>query len=359
MRGDAASAYDSIAALTSIGPIEVDFPLADGTLTKRKLTAGMLEADAFYALYGPDDRATFLRALAAGSRGDLLPLLRLAYYNLEIDPQTLVGSPDPTWYGAAYYAVTCSDYGEGTADGDETAKQVIEKAKAFAPRAPRLLNSYYVERLACAYWPKRGPNERPKPYAGGEFPTLILNADTDPITPITMSQAVMDNAQNAYLVTMAGGPHVIWGRELPCPDEIVFKLMFDGTEPEAREQICRQDFIGNYRKLTLTDPAAVDPALIGRGVELEIRELPEIDNWDGAIRSRWVQRRRQDRRGRGRRRNGIHFHEMRDVAECRFGRHGHRYRRRRQQSRPHAADSPSAAPIRDSSPSGTTTKPMR
>ena len=58
-------------------------------------------------------------------------------------------------------------------------------------------------------------------------------------------------------------------------------LMFDGTEPEAREQICRQDFIGNYRKLTLTDPAAVDPALIGRGVELEIRESPEIDNWDG------------------------------------------------------------------------------
>ena len=89
MRGDATSAYDGIAALTSIGPIEVDFPLADGTITKRKLTAGMLEADAFYALYGPDDRATFLRALAAGSRGDLLPLLRLAYYNLEIDPQTL------------------------------------------------------------------------------------------------------------------------------------------------------------------------------------------------------------------------------------------------------------------------------
>jgi pimeloyl-ACP methyl ester carboxylesterase len=281
MRGDAISAYDSIAALTSIGPIEVDFPLADGTITKRKLTAGMLEADAFYALYGPDDRATFLRALAAGSRGDLLPLLRLAYYNLEIDPQTLIGAPDPTWYGAAYYAVTCSDYGEGTADGDETARQLIEKAKAFAPRAPRLLNSYYLERLACAYWPKRGPSERPKPYGGGEFPTLILNADTDPITPVTMAQAVLDNAQNAYLVTMMGGPHVIWGRELPCPDEIVFSLMFDGTEPEAREQICRQDFIGNYRKLTLTDPADVDPALIGRGVELEIRESPEIDNWDG------------------------------------------------------------------------------
>jgi hypothetical protein len=27
------------AALTSIGPIEVDFPLADGTITKRKPTA--------------------------------------------------------------------------------------------------------------------------------------------------------------------------------------------------------------------------------------------------------------------------------------------------------------------------------
>ena len=282
MHGDAAEVYDMLAAEVAKAPIEIDFPLADGSFTKRKFTAGMLEADAFYALYGPDDRATFLRALAAASRSNLLPLLRLAYSNLEIDPQTQEGAADPGWYGAAYYAITCSDYGEGTADGDETARQVIAKAKAFAPQAPRLLNSYYVERLACAYWPKRGPNERPKPYAGGEFPTLLLNADTDPITPITMSDSVFDHAENAFLVTMQGGPHVIWGRGLSCPDEIVYALMFDGTEPEAKEQLCSQDFIGEYTKLTLTDgKGAADPFAVARAVETEIAQSPELYSWDG------------------------------------------------------------------------------
>jgi hypothetical protein len=290
------------------------------------------------------------RALAA-SRGDLPPL-RLAYYNLEIDPQTMTGAPDPTWYGAAYYAVTCSDYGEGTADGDETARQIIEKAKAFAARAPRLLNSYYVERLACAYWPKRGPNERPKPYAGGEFPTLILNADTDPITPVTMAQAVMDNAQNAYLVTMMGGPHVIWGRELPCPDEIVFKLMFDGTEPEAREQISPPGLHRQLSKLTLTDPADVDPALIGRGWNSRDQEYGDRQLDSETARGR-LQRRRQDRRNCRRCRDGIHFHEMRDVAGHRSGRHGDRYRGRRQQPRPHPADR------RQRRPSGTVHLPAQ
>jgi pimeloyl-ACP methyl ester carboxylesterase len=282
MRGDAAEIYDTLAATVAEGPVEIDFPLADGTFTKRKLTSGMLEADGFYALYGPDDRATFLRALAAASRSNLVPMLRLSYSNLEIDPQTLIGAPDPTWYGAAYYAITCSDYGEGTADGDETARQVMEKAKAFAPRAPRLLNSYYVERLACAYWPKRGPNERPKPYAGGEFPTLVLNADTDPITPITMARAVFDHAENAYLVTMKGGDHVIWGRGFTCPDEIAFNLLFDGTEPEAREQICEENFIGEYTRLTLTEQdAAAEPFAVGRAVQAEIEQSPEIYGWDG------------------------------------------------------------------------------
>jgi pimeloyl-ACP methyl ester carboxylesterase len=279
MQGDASAAYDALAAKL---PVEVVFPRGDGTTVKRQLTSAMLEANAFYALYGPDDRAAFLRALAAASRGELLPMLHLAYSNLAVDPETEEGTPDPSWFGAAYYAVTCTDYGEGTADGEETARAVIEGAKAFAPRAPRLLRAYFAERLACAFWPKRGSNERPKPFAGGEFPTLILNADADPITPITMSYAILDNAKNSYMVAMQNGPHVIWGRGLSCPDEIVFALMFDGTPPEDKEQVCRQDLIGGYTPLTLTDAAAAGDAFqVARAVEIETAQSPELANWDG------------------------------------------------------------------------------
>ena len=279
MQGDAAAVYDALAAKA---PVEIDYPRGDGTIVKRKLTPAMLDANAFYALYGPDDRATFLRALAAASRGELLPMMRLAYSNLAVDPETEEGVADPNWFGAAYYAITCTDYGEGTADGEATARAVIERAKAFAPRAPRLLRSYFAERLACAFWPKRGPNERPKAYAGGDFPTLILNADADPITPITMSYAILDDAKNGYMVAMKNGPHVIWGRGLSCPDEIVFALMFDGTTPEDKEQVCSQELIGSYTALTLTDAAAAGDAFqMARAVETEIAQSPELADWDG------------------------------------------------------------------------------
>jgi pimeloyl-ACP methyl ester carboxylesterase len=279
MQGDAAAAYDS---LMKRAPIEVDFPLGDGTVAKRQLTRAMLDANAFYALYGPDDRATFLRALAAASRGQMLPMVRLAYSNLAVDPATEEGVADPTWFGAAYYAITCTDYGEGPADSEAAAREILERAKAFAPKAPRLLRAYFAERLACAFWPKRGPAERPKPYVGGEFPTLILNADADPITPITMSYAILDQAKNAYMVAMRNGPHVIWGRGLTCPDEIVFGLMFDGTIPEAQEQVCTQDLIGAYTPLTLGEtPDADDVFRVARALETEIAQSPELANWDG------------------------------------------------------------------------------
>jgi pimeloyl-ACP methyl ester carboxylesterase len=279
MQGDAAAVFGSVAAKL---PIAVDFPLGDGTRTTRQLTAGLLEAGGFYALYGPDDRAAFLRALAAASHGQYLPLLRLAYSDLAIDPATERGEPDPTWYGAAYYAITCSDYGEGPADGEAAAREIIERAKAFAPYAPRLLRAYFSERLACAFWPKRGPKERPRPYAGGDFPTLILNGDADPITPISMSYAILDRAKNAYMVAMKNGPHVIWGRGLDCPDEIVFNLLFDGVVPESKEQVCRQDLIGRYRALTLTKAgAADDPFQVAQAVETEIDRSPQLAGWDG------------------------------------------------------------------------------
>lgn len=283
MTGDAAKVYDDLAARLAQAPIELDFPKADGSVVKRRLTDRMLETNAFYSLYGPDDRATFLRALAAASRGQLLPMLRLAYSNLSIDPETEQGVADPAFFGAAYYAITCTDYGEGGADRDANARQILTEAAAMAPRAPRLLRDFYVERMACAYWPERGGVARPKPFAGGNYPTLILNGDADPITPITMSYSVFDHVKNGYLVTMHGGPHVIWGRGLTCPDEIVYSLLFDGTLPEAKEQACRQDLIGAYEPLTLTNPDdAEDPFHLARALEVELNQSPDLANWDGA-----------------------------------------------------------------------------
>jgi pimeloyl-ACP methyl ester carboxylesterase len=282
MAGQADQVFDGLAAKLAGGPLDLSYPLPSGKRAPRQMTAGMLETVAYDALYGPDDRAQFLRTLAAASRGNLVPIMRLALSDLGIDPETMEGKSDGSFYGAAYYAITCSDYGEAGADPEATAQALLERAKRLRPEVPRLLSSYYAERIACAFWPARGRAGRPKPFAGGGYPTLILNSDSDPATPISNGYAVFDHVKNGYMVTMKGGPHVIMGRGLACPDEIVFALLFDGKLPEAHEQICETPFVGSYTRLTLTDPdEARDPFALARAVEIELDQLPELIAWDG------------------------------------------------------------------------------
>ena len=279
MAGPAAEAYDRLAAKVQAAPIAVDYPLADGGFAKREMTAAILESDAFYALYGTDSRVSFLRALAAAANGNLVPLLRLGYQNLGADPETLEPAADPSWYGGAYYGITCPDYDDAGRDEPAHTREILEQARALAPTTPRLIRDFYAERLVCTFWPVKGGKERPAPFPGGGYPTLILNSDSDPATPISNGYAVFDHAENASMVTMQGGPHVIWGRGLGCPDQIVFGLMLDGRKPEKREQICKQEFLDHYARLTNAQTG--EAFGLARAVETEIAQSPDLINWDG------------------------------------------------------------------------------
>jgi pimeloyl-ACP methyl ester carboxylesterase len=283
MGEDAVAAYTRLANRLATGPIKVPLTLADGSTVDRNLTQGHLEANAFLSLYSPIGRADFLRTLAAANRGNHFPMLQLAYTSAYIDPETGAGYPDPGWFGAAYYAITCTDYDSGTGTPDARADAILAEAAALAPQAPHLLRSYFMERIVCAYWPHQGPATRPPVFAGGDYPTLILNGEADPITPPSMAYTVLDEARNAYGVFMQNGPHVIWGRGLACPDDIVYDLMIDGTTPASTEQLCKQDFLETYLSLTLTDDARKSDAYaVAQAVDRELRLSIPYSGWDGS-----------------------------------------------------------------------------
>jgi pimeloyl-ACP methyl ester carboxylesterase len=278
----AAQVYDDLAARLRQAPIPVPFVGADGQVETRMLTLGPFENSTFYALYAQHYRAEFLRVLAAAERGNLVPMLHLGYANAYIDPETEEGKAEPGWFNAAFYAITCTDYASGTGSAEERADRILDQARDHAPNAPRLLRSFIQEQLVCAYWPYQGPDTRPARYAGGDWPTLILNGDADPITPASMAYDLLDNSDNAYAVIMANGPHVIWGRGLSCPDPIVQALLFDGTLPDAREQRCEQDLIEGYSPLSLTDPADQASAFaVARAVDEELYRLIPLSIWEG------------------------------------------------------------------------------
>jgi pimeloyl-ACP methyl ester carboxylesterase len=280
MGAPAASVYDDLQARLRQNPITVDYPLGAGGFAQRSMNAAILEDEAFYALYGPDTRAEFLRALAASAHGDLVPLLSLGYENIGIDPNTMDPTPDPTFYGGAYYAITCPDYDDAGHDPAMQAKSILDEANRFASKAQHFLRNVYAERLVCAFWPVKGVGSPPLAFKGGDYPTLVLNSDSDPATPISNGYAVFDRIPNAFMVTMEGGPHVIWGRGSACPDKIVFGLMLDGRKPEKRELICKQDFVDPYVPLGSAAKADV-PLSLGRAVETEIVQSPALAGWDG------------------------------------------------------------------------------
>jgi pimeloyl-ACP methyl ester carboxylesterase len=283
MGGDAALAYDRLSATLAEAPMSLAFTRSDGSVVPRELTLSLLETNAFFALYSAEGRAGFLRVLAAANRGNLVPMLQLGYSNLYIDPETETGVADPAWFAAAYYAITCTDYDSGPGTPEQRADAILAEAQAFSPDAPRLLRSYYMERLACAYWPHQGPAARPAPFPGGDWPTLVLNGTADPITPASMAYSVFDNARQAWSVTMINGPHVIFGRGLACPDSVVYDLMIDGILPAVTEQQCRQEFLGGYIPLTLTDPAdKADPVRVAQAVYEELYQIVPLANWDAS-----------------------------------------------------------------------------
>lgn len=279
MGAPAAEVYARLQATLDAGPVAVDFPLGSGETVARQVTASQLAGNAFSALYGIESRADFLRVLAAAGQGNWVPMLRLTYLNLGIDSETDEPWSDPSWFGSAYYAINCLDYEAEGATPEAASAAIAAQSAAHLAAAPRLALSYMTERLVCAWWPHHGPDTRPGQFAGGDYPTLILNGDADPITPVTMAYDVLDHAANSFLVVMEGGPHVIWGRGLDCPDRIMTDLVVRGIKPAARMQLCAQDLTSGYQPLNIPDLA--DPLAVGAAVEGELDLYPEVYGWYG------------------------------------------------------------------------------
>ncbi|MGZ8481266.1 MAG: alpha/beta hydrolase [Candidatus Limnocylindria bacterium] len=258
--GDPLAAYDALATELADGPLPFDFVTDDGAAEERDLSLGLLEAAAAASLYSPYDRMLLQRALAYASRGDLLPLARLGYLSLGQDPETLDAVPDPTFSDAMYYAVECADYEFPDAAG-------FFEAADEAGVAELRLGSIFFGDLPCAYWPA-GPatDERPQPLTAMPFPVWVLASTADPATPIVGALRIFERLDDGYLIVQEGGPHVIFGRGDPCPDEPVTAFLLSGELPETRRIDCAVDAV---------DPYAPLPA-------------PSVDDYAGALEAMWA-----------------------------------------------------------------------
>ncbi len=275
---EAGAAYDRLLALLVEGPLSTQFPLPDGSFTERSFGVGDLEVVASAQMYSEDDRMMFLRALAAQSgRDDLVPLLRLLYLNLGVDPETEGILTDPTYSDGIYYSVECLDYSYPGATPAEKSAAFFE---AGAEVETQPLGSLFYGDLPCAYWPVRGNEEgRPAPLQAAGIPTIVLGATADPATPYGQGVAVSQRLADGHLITQTGGPHVIFGRGNPCPDEAVTAFILDGSAPDESE--CEGDTVGFYVPLLPERIEAFETAEAMFGaIESDLFYLPEYYWWD-------------------------------------------------------------------------------
>lgn len=283
MKGDPQAAYDQLARRLGRQPQTFRFPLPSGGTERRELTLTDLETVVGGQVYGESDRMLLNRALAAfANRGDLVPLARLLYVNLGVDPVTLETIPDPTYSEAMYYAVECQDYFYPGATPEEKADNYLRAGDAVEAALPRLASFFYGD-LPCAYWPAPANDPaRPAPLAAEGIPTFVLGATADPATPVGNGLAVYSRLSDGYLYTQQGGPHVIFGRGNECPDKPVSDFLVNGRLPRQREHECEGYVTDDY--VPLTPARANGFADVEAGLaaaETEITYLPEYWYWYG------------------------------------------------------------------------------
>ncbi len=228
---DPLAQYDKLVARADAGGLTLDFPMGDGTTQPRTLTAGDIENAATNYLYSPGDRELLLRALTAAYDGDLVPLARLTYAAIAVDPDTQKVVPDPTYSDAMYYAVECQDYVYNADAGSELDRLAAFMAvgRSNGAAASRFGDVYYAD-MPCLYWPNHPvADPRPAPIVNAPYPTVVMVATTDPITPVANAIRIANRLSNVNVIIQTGGPHVIFGWGLSCPDDNVAAYMVKGT----------------------------------------------------------------------------------------------------------------------------------
>jgi pimeloyl-ACP methyl ester carboxylesterase len=280
---EAVSAYDQLAQRLQQEALSLRFPLANGRATRRDFTFADLEVTAAGQAYSEGDRMLFNRALAAYSgRRDLIPLTRLLYANLGLDPQTLTVVPDLTYSDAMFYAVECQDYGYPGATPEARAANYLRAGDPVEAAVPRLASLFYGD-LPCASWPDATTNlSRPAPLTALGVPTLVLGATADPATPYDQGVSVYRRLADGYLITQQGGPHVIFGRGVACVDDLVTDFLVKDRAPAQRETTCDGAVTNDYVPLAPVSAQEFETPLEAlASLETEINYLPEYYYWDG------------------------------------------------------------------------------
>ncbi len=199
-------------------------PAKDG----RVVNASMFVSGFILPFYNDDNWPVLTQALASAMQGDLSPMLRLADFGADREPNGTY-SANSTF---AFNAINCLDY---PMESDTAAMRAEEQR--LRRLSPTLGYYFAYGGTSCKDWPYKSLRTPAPAKYTGSTDILVVGTTGDPATPVEWAGALRKQLGTASLLTWKGEGHTAYGRSNSCIENAVDGYLVDGKTP-ADNTVC-------------------------------------------------------------------------------------------------------------------------
>ncbi|MEO5994982.1 MAG: alpha/beta hydrolase [Arthrobacter sp.] len=194
----------------------------------RVVNASMFVSGFILPFYNDDNWPALTQALGSAIKGDMTPMLRLADFGADREPDGSYSSNS----AFAFNAINCLDYPMAA----DTASMRAEEQK-LRELSPTLGSYFAYGGTSCADWPYQNIRTPAPVEYTGSTDIVVVGTTGDPATPVEWAGSLRKQLGTASLLTWKGEGHTAYGRSNDCIGNAVDGYFVDGKTP-ADNMVC-------------------------------------------------------------------------------------------------------------------------
>jgi pimeloyl-ACP methyl ester carboxylesterase len=194
----------------------------------RVVNASMFVSGFILPFYNDDNWPLLTQALGSAIKGDVSPMLRLADFGADREPNGTYSANSTFAFGA----INCLDYPMVT----DTAGMRADEQK-LRQASPTLGYYFAYGGTNCKDWPYQSVRTPAPADYKGSSDIVVIGTTGDPATPVEWAAALRKQLGKAALLTWEGEGHTAYGRSNDCIGNAVDSYLVDGKTP-ADNTVC-------------------------------------------------------------------------------------------------------------------------